>query len=356
MFSELRHGIIAAMTPPQYPTGRLVAGNRDAVLAAQQRFMDQPVDLALLDESGKYPFSLKRTTLGGVASCSGPGTFQGRERSTLTFGPNAGSGWQIDRADLPDQFPIGVSVRNVWTTARNIVLRSGNPHNYLRMVEHIVAFRLGLGIDDATVAIASGDPPLFDRGNYDIYEALSRAGIVEKDEPARFVTVREPVTFGGTRGDFLTFLPAENGRRTLRVDCAVDFPSAIGRQRIIYDLSPEVFREGCQARTNAPYSLYLYTRTVGKIFADTRNLGYTKRNILIHGRKRYLNEPGLMHGGRSLEAVWHRSTLDLLAAVSLLDGGRFAGTIVSYRAGHTQDVSMCSALQLHGHLVELPPA
>ncbi|MBQ7667300.1 MAG: UDP-3-O-acyl-N-acetylglucosamine deacetylase [Kiritimatiellae bacterium] len=344
------------MIPPQYPIGRLVAGSESAVRAARERFQDQPIDLALLDESGKYPFSARRTTLGGVASCSGPGTFRGSERSTLTFGPSSNPGWWIDRADLPDQFPIGVSVRNVWTTARNIVLRSGNPHNYLRMVEHIVAFRLGLGIDDATVSIGSGDPPLFDRGNYDIYEAIMRAGIVEKNEPAPFITVREPLTFGGQRGDFLTFLPAEPGQKTLRVDCAVDFHSAIGRQRIVYDLSPEAFRQGCQARTNAPYSLYLYTRTIGKIFADTRNLGYTKRNILIHGRRRYLNEPGLLHDGRSLEAVWHRATLDLLAAVSLLDGGRFAGTVVSYRAGHTQDVMMCSALQLHSHLVPLPPA
>ena len=177
---------------------------------------------------------------------------------------------------------------------------------------------------------------------------------MEKDEPAKFVTVAEPLTFGGARGDFLTFLPARPGQRGLRVDCAVDFKSAIGRQRIVYDLSPEVFRQGCQARTNAPYSLYLYTRTLGKLFADTRNLGYTKRNILIHGRRRYLNEPGLLHDGRSLEAVWHRSTLDLLAAVSLLDGGRFAGTIVSYRAGHTQDVAMCAALELHKHLIPLP--
>lgn len=341
------------MNPPFYPIGRLIAGNEDSIRAAHERMADQPVDLALVDESGKYPFSEKRTTLGGVASCSGPGTFRGSERSTLTLGPSSEPGWWIDRSDLPDQFPIGVSVRNVWTTARNIVLRSGNPHNYLRMVEHIIAFRLGLGIDDATVSIASGDPPLFDRGNYDIYEAVERAGIVEKDEPASFVTVREPLTYGGPRGDFLTFLPAEPGQRGLRVDCAVDFRSAIGRQRIVYDLSPEVFRQGCQARTNAPYSLYLYTRTIGKLFADTRNLGYTKDNILIHGRKRYLNEPRLVYGDRSLEAVWHRSTLDLLAAVSLLDGGRFAGTIVSYRAGHTQDVLMCSALQLHKHLVAL---
>ena len=145
--------------------------------------------------------------------------------------------------------------------------------------------------------------------------------------------------------------PRGPGELGLRVDCAIDWKSAIGQQRIVYDLTPDTFRIGSQARTNAPYKEYLYARTVGKLFAETRNLGYTTGNILIHGRKSYYNEPHLIYGERSLEAVWHRSTLDLLAAVALMDGARFAGTIVSYRAGHTQDVQMCAKLALHRHLV-----
>ena len=90
--------------------------------------------------------------------------------------------------------------------------------------------------------------------------------------------------------------------------------------------------------------LPLLAKTIGVFFADMRHLGYTKRNILIHGRRSYYNEPHLIYGDRSLEAVWHRSTLDLLAAVALMDGARFAGTIVSYRAGHTQDCDAMRAL------------
>lgn len=338
-----------------YYLGRVIIGRAELLGEAFARFKDQPVDLDLTRPDGApYPYSMKRTTLAGRCSVSGPGTFEGRERSTLVFSPSPDRGWWIDRTDMPAQFPIPVSVRSVWTTARNIVLRSGNPHNYLRMVEHIIAFRLGMGIDDVTVSVASGDPPLFDRGNLDIYEALEKAGVVETDAPAPFCTVREPLTFVGERGDFLSFLPAKPGEFGLRVDCAIDFPSAIGKQRIIYDLSPETFRTGSEARTNAPRSLVLYTKTVGRLFAETRHIGYTRDNILIHGRDRYYNEPRLKYdelGGKSLEAVWHRATLDLLAAVSLLDAGRFCGTIVSYRAGHTQDVVMCSALQLQKHIV-----
>lgn len=334
------------MTPPHYETGRVLVGHADTIRSAAERMKSQPIDHVLLNE-GPYPYSMRHTTLGGTESISGPGTFSRAVKSTLTFSPYAEDGWWIARTDQLEQFPLKVSVRNVWTTARNIVLRCGNPHNYLRMVEHIIAMRVGMGIDSALISTESGDPPLFNRGNLDIVETIEKARIVETDGPAKFITVKEPVTFGGPRGDFLTFLPAKPGEYGLRIDCAVDFSSAIGKQRILFDVTPETFRIGAEARTNAPLSQFLYAKTIGKIFADTRNLGYNRKNILIHGKKRYFNEPKLMTNGKSLEAVWHRATLDLLAAVALLDTGRFAGTIVSYRAGHTQDVRMASLLYLN---------
>ena len=337
------------MSAPEYEIGRVVAGDAAAIAAAAVRMRDQPVDLERLHD-GPYPFSKWHTTIGSAQSASGHATFSPRN-STLTFSPTREDGWWIRRTDQKEQFPFKVSVRNEWTTARNIVLRCGNPHNYLRMVEHIVALRVGMGVDSLLIETDSGDPPLFDRGNLDLVEAIEKAGIVETDAPARFITVKEPVTFGGNRGDFLTFLPAKPGECGLRVDSAIDFPSVIGRQRIRFDVTPETFRIGAEARTNAPSKEYWYAKTVGKLFADTRNLGYTRRNILVHGKTKYLNEPKLVFDGKTLEAVWHRATLDLLAAVALLDAGRFAGTLVSYRAGHTQDVRMAGLLCLHDLLV-----
>ncbi len=339
------------MIQPEYEIGRLIAGNMDAVRKAQDSLNDQPIDQVLLNE-GAYPYSHKHTTLANTTSVSGHATFSRSNNSTLTFGPYAKDGWWIDRSDQAEQFPFKVSVQNVWTTARNIVLRSGSAHNYLRMVEHIIALRVGMGVDSLLISTASGDPPLFDRGNLDLVETIEAAGLVETDAPARFITVKEPVTFGGSRSDYITFLPAKPGEYGLKVDCAINFNSAIGKQRILFDVTPRTFSIGAEARTNAPYSQYLYTKTVGKLFADTRNLGYTNKNILIHGKQKYMNEPKLIYDGRSLEAVWHRATLDLLAAVALLDTGRFAGTIVSYRAGHTQDVRMSGLLYLNDLITE----
>jgi UDP-3-O-acyl-N-acetylglucosamine deacetylase len=99
--------------------------------------------------------------------------------------------------------------------------------------------------------------------------------------------------------------------------------------------------------------MMLYCKTAGKLFADTRNLGYTLDNILVAGPRRYVNKSLLVHNGKSLEAVWHRAVLDLLAAVALIDHGRLAGHLISYKAGHAVDCDMIRLLYQRDLLEEI---
>lgn len=332
--------------------GMVLRGAEDSVRAAYRQWSAQPVDQDVPgDDAGED--EKFQTTIRGPVSVTGPGTFFGKAQRTLTFVPGQDFGWFLDRDDLSDSLPIKVSVDNVWTTVRNIVLRSGSPHNYMRMVEHIVALKAGMGLDNIIIKSDSGDPPLFDRSSMDLVEAVEKAGIVREKKSAVYVTVREPVTVGGPNGSFLTFLPAERGIRKLSVDCAVDFRSAIGKQRIKFDVTRKTFRYGAQARTNTTLLMMLYCKTIGKIFADVRHLGYTTRNILVAGRFWYFNKPGHVYKGKSLEAAWHRATLDLLAAVALIDRGRLAGKIISYKAGHALDVDMIQELYRRDLLVQM---
>ena len=329
--------------------GRLVAGEEANVLKAYEAYALQPVTETRLTDNLE-PFGCQETTLAGTESAEGVGTFERRKNALLKIGPSTVPGWWIHRTDLSEQLDVKVSVRNVWTSARNIVLRAGSPHNYLRMVEHIIALRLGLGVDNVRLSIAGGDPPLFDRSSLDLVEAIQRAKIVPTGRPARYVTVKEPVTIGGTRGDFLTLLPAEKGDKRLHLDVAIAWDTVIGQQRIQVDLTPETFTYGAGARTNATQTQYIFSKTVGKLFADVRNMGYTKDNILIHGKKGFVTKPrpayDLENGGSS-EPVWHRTMLDLVAAIALVDRGRFIGTVKSYRAGHTLDVRLMTLLYMH---------
>ena len=136
----------------------------------------------------------------------------------------------------------------------------------------------------------------------------------------------------------------------LAIDAAVDFKTAIGRQRIRFAVDPAKFAYGATARTNTSALKMLYCKTIGMLFADIRNLGYSFDNLLIAGRLGYWNKALLPHDGKSLEAVWHRATLDLLAAIALIDEGLFVGEIVSYKSGHGLDVEMVQRLYQEGLL------
>lgn len=337
---------------PSYKIGKTVFGSTASITAAYERFEKQPIDETRLSETSDYPYPLKRRTLAGEASVAGVGTFKGSEKQTITFAPSAKPGWWIRRMDLPEQLDTQMDISNLWTSAQNLVMRSGSPHNYLRMVEHIVALKCGMGVDDVLLKVNSGDPPLFDQSSLPLVKAVEHAKIVEKDEDATFVTVKEPVAFGGKRGDFLLFLPAENGDKRLRIDCAICWNTIIGQQRVLFDVTPDTFRYAALARTNATRQQYLFAKTVGKLFAATRNWGYNDRNILIHG-KRFYTEPRFQLGDKFLEPVWHRATLDLMAALSLTGADRFAGTVVSYRAGHTLDCDAVRALYRNDLLCSL---
>ena len=347
------------MQQPEYVIGRTVFGAEAAIRSAYEEFKVQPIDDVRLAPTRACPFSACRRTLAGEAHVAGIGTFKGSEKQTLTFAPSEKPGWWIRRMDLPEQLDTFVDISNLWTSAQNLVLRSGSPHNYLRMVEHIIALKNGIGLDDVVLKVNSGDPPLFNDSSLPLIKAVDHAKIVESSAPASYVTVKEPVAFGGKRGDFLLFLPAAEGERNLRIDCAIRWNTVIGCQRVLFDVTPETFRYAAYARTNATRKQYVLAKTVGKLFAATRNWGYNEKNILIHGRRKFYTEPRFPLEGpegkpaKFLEPVWHRATLDLMAALALTGEHRFVGTVVSFRAGHTLDCDAIRALYRNDLLVEV---
>jgi UDP-3-O-acyl-N-acetylglucosamine deacetylase len=335
----------------KYPQCRLLCGSQSNLDSSLARFNAITPDDVRLSPSSNW--NAKRMTISKEVSVEGVGTFRGKEKRTLTFAPSSRPGWWIRRTDQPEQLDTLVDISNLWTSARNLVLRSGSPHNYLRMVEHIIALKGGLGLDNIVLKTNSGDPPLFDESSKVMVDAVKEAGIVPTEQDASYVTVKEPLAFAGARGDFLLFLP-DDGSRKLRLDVAINWNTIIGNQRIVFDVTPETFEYGSEARTNATHKQYILAKTIGKLFADTRNLGYNKENILIHGKRYYGKARYEVEGtGKFLEPVWHRATLDLLAALSLTAEDRFVGTVVSFRAGHTQDCDAVRHLYRHNLLTHV---
>lgn len=341
------------------PVGKLLGGPVAALESGVRAWKTHPVDWDMMDEAQPLALARTQTTIDHAVTVSGRGTFFGKSLRTLTLCPTDMEGWWFERTDQPDSLPVRCSIRNVWTTGNvvsNIVLRSGSPHNYIRMAEHMIALRMGLGIDNLLIKLDSGDPPLFDHGSTELVEALRSAGVRKVSRPAAYVTVRERVTVANGHGGFLTLAPADPARPLLAIDAAVDFKTAIGKQRIRFAVDPAKFAYGATARTNTSALKMLYCKTIGLLFADIRNLGYSFDNLLVAGRLGYWNKALLPHNGKSLEAVWHRAVLDLLAAIALIDEGLFVGEIISYKSGHGLDVDMVQRLYQEAVLTPLAPA
>ncbi len=340
------------------PAGRLLGGSPAALEKGVRAWKAQPVDWNRMEEARPVDLRRNQATIARPVSVSGRGTFFGKSTRTLTLCPTDMDGWWFERTDLPDSLPVRCSIRNVWTTGNvvsNIVLRSGSPHNYIRMAEHMIALRMGLGIDNLLIRLDSGDPPLFNHGSTELVDALQSAGVRPVERPASYVTVRERVTIASGSGGFLTLAPpADPAKPMLAIDAAVDFKTAIGQQRIRFAVDPATFAYGASARTNTSALKMLYCKTIGLLFADIRNLGYSFDNLLVAGRMGYWNQALLPHNGKSLEAVWHRATLDLLAAIALIDEGLFVGEIISYKSGHGLDVDMVQRLYQEALLTPLP--
>ena len=152
-------------------------GDKSSLNVRQKQLDAIPVDMTMT--SGDWSPDACQTTLAAPFEVTGPATYKKGNSSTLHFDPAPpNTGWKIKRTDQPEQLPVNVFTGNVWTAKRNIVLRSGSPHNYLRMAEHIIALRQGLGVDDLLIETDNGDPPLFDRSSLDLVEAVEKAGIV----------------------------------------------------------------------------------------------------------------------------------------------------------------------------------
>ncbi len=342
----------------------LLQGSPEGYQRACQALAAIPVDLELAAPDHWQPPRLATTIL-REAQVEGPATYHRGETRRLrllpALAPDSLPGWHFWRQDLPEELPIPGTLASVSQAQRAIVLRSGAAENALRMSEHVICQKLGMGIDCLTVELLSEDPPLFDQGSLPLVQALEEAGLQEDPRrPLRYLAPREPAALlHPQNGGFLLWAPPEDPEdHRLFLDVAVNFPTAIGKERLKLCLHPQAFRKGAAARTNCSAREMRLAKMLSPFVSSWRNLGYTDRNILLAGKKEYTNSPNpdlALPEGKSLEPVWHRTCLDLVAALSLLPPlHRPAGRLTSFKAGHLLDVRFLKLLLRQGLLKELP--
>jgi len=280
--------------------------------------------------------SNRQRTIGRAVSFSGIGLHSGA-RASLTFKPApANSGIKFVRTDLASRPEIKVGVENTVESedfARRTTLGKGDAS--VGTVEHVLAAIGGLGIDNVTIEINSGEPAEPDGSCAPYVEVLKKAGIVEQDAAREYLVLKQPVGFSQD-GVELVALPYDGFRISFTID--YEHP-LIGTQYASFDISQGVFeKEIAPART---FSLL-------KDVEDLRERGLIRGgslgNSIVVGEEEILNEGPLRFPN---EFVRHK-ILDLLGDLCLL-GRPLRMHVLSAKSGHATNIRLVK--MLHKRLI-----
>ena len=272
-----------------------------------------------------------QATLAREVSFSGVGLHSGA-KTTLVFKPApVNSGIKFIRSDLASKPEIEAHISNAVHTgdySRRTVLGRGDVT--ISTVEHVLAAVRGLGIDNLTIELDTGEPAEPDGSSAPFVEVLKKAGIVDQDARRRYIEVKSPVVLVED-GVQIVALPHDGLR--ISFTAHYDHP-LIGTQYASFDVSKEVFEtEIAPART---FSLF-------EDVEDLRNRGLIKggslENSIVIGDREIMNKEPLRFPD---EFVRHK-VLDLLGDLCLL-GLPVKAHIMSVRSGHASNMKLVKLL------------
>ncbi|TVQ29228.1 MAG: UDP-3-O-[3-hydroxymyristoyl] N-acetylglucosamine deacetylase [Geminicoccaceae bacterium] len=261
--------------------------------------------------------------------CVGVGLHSG-VKSALSLRPApADTGIVFVREDLPGTAPIPATVGHVADTTRCTQLK-GADGAAVNTVEHVMAALAAWGIDNAIITVAGPEVPALDGSARDFGFLIGCAGVVEQDQPRRFVEVLKPVTVH--HGDrWARLVP----HAAFAVDMTIDFDHPlIGVQHIALprvDLA-SFNRELAAART------FGFAEDVVDLRAKGLALGGSLDNAVVVAHDHVLNPGGLRWPD---EFVRHKA-LDAVGDLYL--AGPLLGRVEAKGSGHMLHVKLLREL------------
>jgi UDP-3-O-[3-hydroxymyristoyl] N-acetylglucosamine deacetylase len=197
-------------------------------------------------------------------------------------------------------------------------------------VEHLLAALRGLSIDNCYIEVDSKELPIMDGSSAPFVDAIDEVGVKELSAPRRYIKVLKPIRV--EEGECWGEIAPHSG---FHLDVEIDFPSPlIGRQRLVHELSPGVFRnELSRART------FGFMSDVERLWKAGLALGANLSNTVALGEDRIINREGLRF---PQEFVRHKM-LDAVGDLSLA-GFPILGAFRSVRGGHKLNANVVKAL------------
>ncbi|TAM60965.1 UDP-3-O-[3-hydroxymyristoyl] N-acetylglucosamine deacetylase [bacterium] len=184
-------------------------------------------------------------------------------------------------------------------------------------VEHLLSAVLGMGLDNAAIAVDGEEIPVMDGSARLFAEAIAQAGLTALAAPRRRFVATAPAYYRDGEG-LLIVLPAAD----FRVRCTVDFERPVGTQYYAGEIAPAVY-----LREIAPARTFGWLHEVQALLARGLARGGSLDNAVVYDENGPVNELRFAD-----EAVRHK-VLDLVGDFALL-GAYPQCEIVSFKSGH----------------------
>ncbi len=272
----------------------------------------------------------RQTTIAREIELTGTGVHSGAPVSLILHPAEADTGFRFivtKRGRLIAEIPAHVdNVKNL--TLCTVIGDEGG--TTIGTVEHLLAALRGLSIDNCYIEVDSKELPIMDGSSSHFVDAIDETGIKELSAPRRFIKVLKPIRVED--GDCWGEIAPHSG---FHLDVEIDFATPlIGRQRIVHEMSPGVFRhELARART------FGFMSDVERLWKAGLALGANLSNTVAIGDDRVINREGLRY---PQEFVRHKM-LDAVGDLSLA-GLPLLGAFRSVRGGHRLNANVLKAL------------
>lgn len=263
---------------------------------------------------------ISQRTLKNTIRATGVGLHSG-EKVYLTLKPAAvNTGIVFRRVDLNPVVEIPAKALNVGETLLSTTLI--HEHARVDTVEHLLSAMAGLGIDNAVIELSAQEVPIMDGSSGPFVFLLQSAGIVEQDQPKRFIRIKRKVEVRD--GDKVAcFMPYDG----FKVSFEIDFDHPVFRQSIqkaSLDFSSTSYvKEVSRART------FGFMKDLEYMRSKNLALGGSVKNAIVVDEFKVLNEDGLRYDD---EFVKHK-ILDAVGDLYLL-GHSLIGEYIGYKSGH----------------------
>ncbi|MDO4569198.1 MAG: UDP-3-O-acyl-N-acetylglucosamine deacetylase [Planctomycetia bacterium] len=265
-------------------------------------------------------------TIASAVRIEGYGYWSG-EDILVEFSPAPpNSGIVFTRTDLPNVSPIPANVDYLIEVPRRTSLARGGAR--VEMIEHIMSALAGMWVDNCEVRVSGVEMPALDGSALPFVEAFDAVGYEEQDRRVAPIEIRDVFELvAPARKRKIAVSPSELDALELSFEVDYGTTCAIGRQKVQFVLTPEVFR-----REIAPCRTFLTDREAGKILAAGLAQRATYQDLLVFDS----NGP-IDNSLRFQDECARHKVLDLVGDLALA-GRPMAAKIVGSCSGHDLNV------------------